>query len=509
MGERSNRTYRGQEPTEAYVGDPFSGAPAERSLVESVAEEYGIESDILARSLGEAERSSDLLTPDSLFSGFDPLPVGVDGEGHLYLVADVESYWDVVGERLGLTPVGQEAFAAVHDRLVKENSQSVCEPGDGLAVTCPGFPSDAIEGIHRVVNKTSLSARRATIWMLEQKALESHAIADILGLPVPLIESELVAIDREAERVNEAARILDLPNDSLTRLEPDPNSERWMGLHWSAWFDLQERRSLLKQLPRDPGLYRVRHTELDGLLYVGETGAENGLRDRVGHGLAVGLGDASRPQTGNHDATAPLWDITSGFEGCLEVSVATPPVAADKRHRLGIESSLVAAHRRETGRTPPVMLNRNPLTDQSSVSGIEEVRETIASRDESYMVPSWKSWRSVTSSEWLGFDWTAPRPLSERAEVERSGPCVFRIWQSQSGSDPWCRTLVAIGTTESLRSRLFTLENQYSGETTFSVARLLDLSQVDTHRSRELEEVRYDLVGSHYLATGVPPRDQF
>jgi len=53
------------------------------------------------------------------------------------------------------------------------------------------------------------------------------------------------------------------------------------------------------------------------------------------------------------------------------------------------------------------------------------------------------------------------------------------------------------------------LTNKYGSEAIFSVAELPSLSSEDVARSRELEEVRYDLLGAHYRATGQPPTYQF
>jgi len=43
----------------------------------------------------------------------------------------------------------------------------------------------------------------------------------------------------------------------------------------------------------------------------------------------------------------------------------------------------------------------------------------------------------------------------------------------------------------------------------FSVVNLDGLSSDAQRRSRELSEVRYDLIGAHFLATGTPPKEQF
>lgn len=510
MGEKSNQTYRNQAVVDRYVGDPFSGVPIDRNIVEEVATEYSLEDDQLARALREIERSQELLEVEVLYSGFDPIPLGKDGNGHLYLTADASSCWEVVAEHLALTSVGRDAVATAHDRHVQRYGQNTgVKAGIGFVVACPEFPSAVVEDVQRLVRQTSLSARQATVWMLDQYALNIPAIADILSVPETVVRSELVEVDAEAERVTTAAQLLDLPDTTLTRTKPNPASDQWMGIEWSPWYDLQDRESLLTRLPKEPGLYRVRHTGVQGLLYIGETGSDGGLWDRVGHGLAVGLGSSSRPEGGNHDATAPLWKIASRIDGRLEVSFATPPVVANKRHRLALEATLVAMSRRETGRTPSVMLNRDPLPEETSRAHEEEWDQQPSLRDESYRVPSWRDWRAVTSPEWLGYDWTSPRSLADRSEVESSKACAFRVWEPQEETNRWKRVLTVTGTTESLLSRLYTLQKEYSPRMRFSVAELPDLSNENVDRSRELQEVRYDLVGAHYLTSGQPPQDQY
>lgn len=510
MAENANQTYRDRETVETYVGDPFAGIPVARETVEEVADRYDLKSDVLARALRALEQTPDLIDTGVLFSGFDPTPVGTDEDGHLYLVANATTCWDVAAERLKLTTVGREAVATVHDRHIREHGQNLdLEDGVGFIVPCPEFPDTAVDDVHTILERTTLTARQATVWALCQHALKPSASADILSIPEAVVESELAAVDRETERITEAARTLDVPNRTLTRLNPEPNSDQWLGLEWSPWLDLQNRDRLLQKLPRESGLYRVRHTGIRGLLYIGETGSDNGLRDRVGLGLASGLDDQTPPRNNNHDATMPLWRISTTTDSSLEVSVATPPVAANRRHRLSLEAALVAVCRRETGRTPFVMLNRNPIEEVPQHGGDEGFERSVPSRDESYRTPNWNAWRSVTSTEWMGLDWTDPRPLAERVSVAGLGTCAFRVWESQEETNEWDRMLNAVGTTESLPSRLFTLQREYGPETVFSVAELPELSTDDVERSRELHEVRYDLIGAHYLAAGEPPLDQY
>jgi len=141
------------------------------------------------------------------------------------------------------------------------------------------------------------------MWILSQYVPGSDAIARILSVPESIIRSDLATVDRITRQSVEETRTLDVP-EPLTRLEPDPQSSTWMGLNWSRWFELQDWETLRKELPRRPGLYRVRHSGLPGLMYIGESGAEGGVRQRVGLGLSAGVNESER-QTGKQTRCRP------------------------------------------------------------------------------------------------------------------------------------------------------------------------------------------------------------
>lgn len=510
MDRDSPRVFETRNSAGDSVGDPFAGIPVDRNIVDEVAVEFDLETTRLAQALGRVERSSEAPSMETFYVGFDPLPVGTDDTGHVYMIADAESCWATVSDQLSLTPVGRKAVSTAHDRHVKRHANVSQDTSRlGVIVSCPEFPAAVIDDIGMVTRTTTLTATQATIWILDQHSLNCHAIADILGFPKAVVKSTLVEIDQETQRVTTAATVLDVPHPTLTRAIPEPTAYRWMGIEWSPWYPLSDREELLSTLTTDPGLYRVRHTGLDGLLYIGETGADGGLRDRVGHGLAVGLDSSGRPDGGNHDATGPLWNLENSVEGDLEVSVGTPPEVANHRYRLATEATLVAVARREMGRTPDVMLRREPLTDDAAAHKETNGGDYQLSQDRSYEVPSWRHWRDTTSTDWLGYDWTTPRPLADRSEIEASNGAAFRVWNRRSNSTGWGQVLAVVGTTDAVESRLFTLESEYGPDTTFSIAELPNLSDDDVARSREFEEVRYDLVGAQYLAAGHPPQDQF
>lgn len=508
MGENEGHIYLDRESNTSYVGDPFVGVPVSRDIVEAVATQYHIEADSLARALREV-RSTSVINVETLYTGFDPLPVGRTDDGLLYLLAEADGCWETVASRIGLTEDGRDAVATAHDRQVRKVAgERKMRGSSGFVVSCSEFPPDAIDDIVEVVEKTRLTNRQATTWILSQYVPGSDAIARILSLPESIVQSELATVDRTTRRSAAETRTLDVPGP-LTRLDPEPQSPTWMGLDWSRWFNLRNGEKLREELPRRPGLYRVKHSELPGLMYIGESGAEGGVRQRVGLGLSAGVKEPDRQTGDKHGAARPLRQITEIAGGNMEVSVTTPPISSNRRHRRAIEATLVAICRREIGWTPMVQLNREPTKHVSDHSSeLHRELRSIAERS-SYTVPSWQPWRDVTAPNWLGLNWTDTRPLSERDMIDSNGVHAFRLWRRDQTGERWSQTIQEMGTTGSISSRLFNLQNEYGDDVRFSVVALGGLSTDTQRRSRELSDVRHDLIGAHYLVTGIPPEAQF
>lgn len=508
MDENESQVFLDPDSNSSYVGDPFVGVPVSSDIVKAVATQYHVEAGSLARALREVESTS-VINVETLFTGFDPLPVGRSDDGLLYVLAEADGCWDTVAGQTGLTEVGRDAVATAHDRQVKRviDDREV-RRGDGFVVSCPEFPADAIDDIVAVVDKSRLTNRQATTWILSQYVPGSDAIAQILSVPGSFVRSDLATVDRITRQSAAETRTLDVP-DPLTRLVPYPQASAWMGLDWSRWYDLRDSKTLREELPRSPGLYRVRHSELPGLMYVGESGSEGGVRQRVGLDLSAGVNEVGRQTGDKHGAARPLRQITEIAGGKMEVSVTTPPISSNRRHRRAIEATLVAICRREIGWTPMVQLNRDPTEHLTGSYGESHQKlKNIAERS-SYTVPSWRPWRDVTAQNWLGLDWTESRPLSERDMIDSSGIHAFRLWREDQAGERWSQTVQEMGTTGSISSRLFKLRNEYGDEVRFSVVALDKLSSDTQRRSRELNEVRLDLIGAHYLATGSPPKAQF
>ena len=85
---------------------------------------------------------------------------------------------------------------------------------------------------------------------------------------------------------------------------------------WTPWYPLNGA-SRNQDIPRAPGLYRIRRVDIPGLDYVGQTGV---LRQRMGN-LNNVYGDVM-PYNAPHTAGPGFWALRQDHDCEFEVSVA-------------------------------------------------------------------------------------------------------------------------------------------------------------------------------------------
>jgi hypothetical protein len=122
---------------------------------------------------------------------------------------------------------------------------------------------------------------------------------------------------------------------------------RWCDRDWTAFVPFGSDRALMRTLPTDPGLYRVRVAGRDQLAYVGQTGLN--LRTRVA-ALVRGTLAAEMHFNDPHTAAPKLWSFRDADGMAYEVSVT--PCDLPKNDRMGLECLLVWQYRREAGGSP-------------------------------------------------------------------------------------------------------------------------------------------------------------
>lgn len=282
----------------------------------------------------------------------------------------------------------------------------------------------------------------------------------------------------------------------------DYEASDWLGLEWSPWGSLGPGDRFISKLSTAEGLYRVRHENLEELVYIGETGRS--IRGRV-RALASGIFKGEMPYRDPHTASPCLWAIVDRYGPKLEISVATPPEAQDKQQRKAMEDALIALHRREQGESPTANFTRIiPGYKQSSyrkggaVGGPLQEDEEEPHTEPGIEPPSWETPAQLTSESWMGLDWTSPEPLSEAYGLP-SAAGLYRLWNPES-----VPPLEYVGETADLKSRLYSHRRNRAAHLRFSFVRFPEL---DARHKRE--EVESDLLGAHWLACQESPRDQY
>jgi hypothetical protein len=116
--------------------------------------------------------------------------------------------------------------------------------------------------------------------------------------------------------------------------------------HRSGWFQLRGAGSN-KQVPPEPGLYRVRLlASARVLLYIGQTGRS--LRARLGQ-LNAAYGP-DMPFNDPHTAAPALWALLHRDRCDFEASVTEVPGSTP--HRMGLEAAALTLYRARLGRSP-------------------------------------------------------------------------------------------------------------------------------------------------------------
>ena len=276
----------------------------------------------------------------------------------------------------------------------------------------------------------------------------------------------------------------------------------WLGFEWSDWLSLDPNTGELGTMPTDEGLYRIRHQNRSGLEYIGETGRS--VRGRV-LALARGAFADEMPYRDPHVGAPCMWAIRQEDGPRFEVSYTSLEDAVTKQSRKSAEAALIASYRRAEGESPTGAFSRIiPGYKMSSYSRDEERGRPLREHEsepyaESGIPPlDWEISDDPIAPDWMGLDWSQPRPL---AEVSSSIPAVdgvYRIWRSDVSTP-----LEYIGESANLRSRLRTHSRNRSDDLLYAYAAPKSIDA--KHKRLEAET---DLIGAHWLEVGESPADQ-
>ena len=283
----------------------------------------------------------------------------------------------------------------------------------------------------------------------------------------------------------------------------DVHALNWLDLEWSRWQSLDPTDGVLSSVSTDEGLYRIRHPDYPGLVYIGETGRSTRGRLRA---LAREAYAEEMPFRSPHTAAPCLWAIRDANGPSLEFSATTPPVVRDEQARKGLEAGLIAVHRREIGRSPTANFARiiegyqqSSYRSKGIRGGPHSAGEVEPHAEPGVGPPEWHRVEDFTDPEWMGLTWSEPSSLGDRLSVSPPTNGLYRIWYE--GETP---PLAYIGESSNVPSRLYSHEQTFGSDALFATVDRADLDAA--HKRKEIET---DLIGAHYLEFEQTPTAQF
>lgn len=280
--------------------------------------------------------------------------------------------------------------------------------------------------------------------------------------------------------------------------QPNTHSPDWGGLHWSQWMALDSPIDGFKaHISTEPGLYRIRCSQVAGLVYVGQTGRN--LRERT-RALATGVyrHEEDPPWNDPHTAAPLLWAYR--IEDAFNYEVSVTVAHLDKPIRQCLEDALLHRHRVSHGVSTLANHGRlHPLWTRPSnkAKGKAAHRQSVPTPYPSLPVVTGSE--PPTDQNWLSLHWSEFMPLDNIGRVGLRSSDSSGVYRIRKNGD-----LVYLGQSHALNNRLrsHAVDSRFVG-CEISTHEMLDVS------AHNLLEREVDLIGSYYLQTKKPPKWQY
>jgi len=187
----------------------------------------------------------------------------------------------------------------------------------------------------------------------------------------------------------------------------------WSSLPWTPWVPFTATKEEFRQIPREPGLYRIRPIGKDFLMYIGET--RRTVHERLNELRHTIKRTDLMPWNDPHTAAPSLWawHDAEGFE--YECSAA--PLDASQGGRRGMESYLLYRYRQERGEStfcnfgrfhPRYRKSTNRKENKRGGRLADDYKDNPAGRPS---VPSLPVIGTPGDRDWMGLAWSGKKPL--------------------------------------------------------------------------------------------------
>jgi len=262
-------------------------------------------------------------------------------------------------------------------------------------------------------------------------------------------------------------------------------------LSWSPWIPFTADKQEFRQIPTEPGLYRIRPVGEEFFMYIGET--RTSLYKRLGD-LRLELRNRNlMPWADPHAEAACLWAWQDAEGFAYECSAA--PLDAMANGRMGMKAYLLYQYRQEQGKSPLCNFGRFHPRYRSSSRRSGNLRGGKLNEDQKDNPAGSPSHAPLSplgkpgEPGWMGLAWSSPEILApDKTPATPAGPCLYIL------SDAGAGEIITIGQSGDCAHRLADLTQKPGDERILQVSVHCPEKTMYPHKLRELET---DLIGNY------------
>jgi hypothetical protein len=280
-------------------------------------------------------------------------------------------------------------------------------------------------------------------------------------------------------------------------------SYSWSTLPWSPWVPFTATKEEFRQIPREPGLYRIRPTGKDFLVFIGET--RRTVHDRLNE-LRHTLRRTDLMPWNDPITEAPAlwaWQDAEGFE--YECSAA--PLDASTSGRRGMESFLLYRYRQEYGASTLCNFGRFHPRYRKSTNRNENRRGGKLAENHldnpagGLSIPPLPVIGTPGDPDWMGLAWSGRLSLDgENISTVPSQAGLYLLFGHDSGD------LISIGQSADCAQRLRNHAMKFLDHPDIQFCISLLEQPLLPHNLKEREN---DLVGNYFEVYRKAPEYQF
>jgi hypothetical protein len=277
----------------------------------------------------------------------------------------------------------------------------------------------------------------------------------------------------------------------------------WCALPWSPWIPFTADKLEFRQIPQEPGIYRIRPTNKDFLMYIGETRRTVHQRlNELRHSIKrIDL----MPWNDPHTAAPSLW-AWQDAEG-FEYECSATPLDASTSGRRGMESFLLFRYRQEYGASTHCNFGRFHPRYRKSTNRKENQRGgrlEAGKKDNPAGKPSYPPLYPTGKPgdlDWMGLSWSCFESLIPETTLNApSGPGLYILIESDS------LEIIYIGQSLKCANRLKDHSRKSWDGMVLKFSYYCFEETVLPHQLKELEN---DLIGNYFEQCLKTPAYQF